>query len=323
MKILFMGTPDFAVKPFLALCEAFEVVGAVTQPDKPKGRHMTLTPPAVKTAALEKGIPVFQPTSLKDNSLLPLLQELSPDLVAVVAYGKILPPYLLQFPRLGCVNLHGSLLPKYRGAAPMQRAIMEGEEKTGVTTMYMAEGLDTGDMLEKAEISITEEDNFESVHDKLSALGASLLVSTIRKLEAKEIFPEEQDDRLATYAAKIENKDCVIDFQKNAHTIFNQVRGLSPYPLAVCRLRDKTLKIIDCRVLPPERQSTLFSSEEDRLSARKAPAGTVLSLADGVIIVKCGEGMLAIRALLPEGKSRMKAADFINGRKIAPGDLLQ
>ncbi len=323
MKILFMGTPDFAVPPFEALCGRFDVIGVVTQPDKPKGRHMTLTPPAVKVAALERGVPVYQPATLKDEALLPLLQELAPDLIVVVAYGKILPKYLLDFPPLGCINLHGSLLPKYRGAAPMQRAIMEGEAVTGVTTMYMAEGLDTGDMLEKAEVAITEEDNFETIHDKLSAIGASLLLSTVEKLAGGSIQPEKQEDSLATYAKKIENEDCFIDFQKSAHTIFNQVRGLSPFPLAFCRFQEKLLKIIDCRVLSDGDYAVLFPDGISREYAENARPGQVISLARGAVHVRCGEGILSIRALLPEGKARMKASDFINGRRIALGDFLQ
>ena len=313
MKILFMGTPDFAVPSLKKLADAFTVVGVVTQPDKPKGRHMTLTPSAVKVAALEKNIPVYQPTTLKDNAFLDTLTELDPDAIAVVAYGKILPKYILEYPRLGCVNLHGSLLPEFRGAAPMQRAIMQGKEVVGVTTMFMAEGLDTGDMLEKAEMVLTEEDNFETVHDTLAAIGSDLLVSTLEKLETHAITPTPQDDALATYAAKIENTDCVLDFSKPAGDLFHQIRGLSPFPLAFCRHNGKTLKIIDSRAV-----------DESKLKASElaTPIGTVLSLENGEILVRCGNGALKIRALLPEGKSRMKAKDFINGRKIQKGDLL-
>lgn len=313
MKILFMGTPDFAVPSLKKLADAFTVVGVVTQPDKPKGRHMILTPSAVKVAAMEKNIPVFQPTTLKDNAFLDTLTELAPDAIVVVAYGKILPKYILDFPRLGCVNLHGSLLPEFRGAAPMQRAIMQGKEVVGVTTMYMAEGLDTGDMLEKAEMVLTEEDNFETVHDTLAAIGSDLLVSTLEKLKTRTITPTPQDDTLATYAAKIENTDCVLDFSQSAATLFHQIRGLSPFPLAFCRHNGKTLKIIDSRIV-----------DESKLKASEltAPVGTVLSLENGEILVRCGNGALTIRALLPEGKSRMKAKDFINGRKIQKGDLL-
>ena len=232
MKVLFMGTPEFALLPFNRLTEEFAVVGAVTQPDKPRGRHMTLTPPAIKVAALERNIPVFQPTTLKDGTFQNVLDELAPDVIVVVAYGKILPKYVLNYPKFGCINLHGSLLPKYRGAAPMQRALMEGEKVTGVTTMYMAEGLDTGDMLEKAVVDIKENDNFEDIHDRLASIGALLLVSTVRKLEKGEIVPEKQNDSLSTYAAKIEKSDCLLDFSKSAGEIHDLIRGLSPIPLS-------------------------------------------------------------------------------------------
>lgn len=315
MRILFMGTPDFAVLPFLVLTENFEVIGVVTQPDKPKGRHMTLTPSAVKMAAIEKNIPVFQPTTLKDGSFQDTLDLLKPDAIVVVAYGKILPKYVLDYPKYGCINLHGSLLPKYRGAAPMQRALIEGEKETGVTTMYMAEGLDTGDLLEVAKTDITEEDNFESIHDRLSEIGSSLLISTLSKLKDGMIVPKKQDDSLATYAAKIENQDCRIDFSQGAYTVFNQVRGLSPFPLAYCRHNGKMLKVIDCRVLPDS--DTLLKAHPN------AVCGEVLSLDKGCIAVKCNDGVLSVRAVLPEGKSRMKASDYINGRRIQVGDVLE
>ena len=315
MKVLFMGTPEFALLPFNRLTEEFAVVGAVTQPDKPRGRHKTLTPPAIKVAALERNIPVFQPTTLKDGTFQNVLDELAPDVIVVVAYGKILPKYVLNYPKFGCINLHGSLLPKYRGAAPMQRALMEGEKVTGVTTMYMAEGLDTGDMLEKAEYPITDEDNFETVHDNLSKIGAELLISTLRKLENNNVTPRKQEDELATYAAKIENADCRLDFTQNARELFNQIRGLSPFPLAFCRFNGKMLKIIDCR---PVTEDALKDH-----SYQSAACGTVLNLSKGEILVRCGNGAISVRAVLPEGKSRMNAADFINGRKIAVGDILE
>lgn len=311
MRILYMGTPDFAVLPFCVLTEKFDVVGVVTQPDKPKGRHMTLTPPAVKVAAVEKNIPVFQPTILKDGLFQETLDLLKPDVIVVVAYGKILPKYILDYPKYGCINLHGSILPKYRGAAPMQRALIDGENETGVTTMCMAEGLDTGDMLEIVTTPITDDDNFETIHDRLSEMGSSLLVSTLQKLQDGTLIPKKQDDALATYASKIENQDCRIDFSKSAYTIFNQVRGLSPFPLAFCKHNGKMLKIIDCRVV----------SLDGKYS--KAVCGEVVSLDKGYITVKCHEDAIAIRSVLPEGKSRMKASDFINGRKIQLGDILE
>ena len=310
-----MGTPDFAVPSLKLLCDTYDVVGVVTQPDKPKGRHMTLTPPPVKVEALARGIEVYQPTTLKDNAFAQELKTLSPDVIVVVAYGKILPKYVLDFPHLGCINLHGSLLPEFRGAAPMQRAIMQGKDVVGVTTMYMAEGLDTGDMLEFASIPLTDDDNFETVHDKLASIGSELLISTLSKLDQNTITPIPQDDSLATYAAKIENADCVIDFSNDYRAVFNQIRGLSPFPLAFCHHNGKMLKIIDARPI---------SEEELKVNNcdLTLPFGTVLSLNQGTILVRAQNGALAISAVLPEGKSRMKARDFINGRKISEGDLL-
>ncbi len=315
MKILFMGTPDFAVPALKKLADTHTVVGVVTQPDKPKGRHMVLTPPAIKVVAESLSIPVYQPTTLKDGTFFSVLNELTPDVIIVVAYGKILPKYILDFPRLGCINLHGSILPEYRGAAPMQRAIMQGRDVVGVTTMFMAEGLDTGDMLEVQTMTLTDDDDFETVHDTLAALGADLLVSTITKLNNNTITPIPQDDSKATYAAKIENADCVISFDNDCRSIFNQIRGLSPFPLAFCRHNEKMLKIIKAR---PIDDATLSAQEFDL----SAPVGSVLSLCNGTILVRCQTGALAITAILPEGKSRMKALDFINGRKISVGDIL-
>ena len=310
-----MGTPDFAVPSLKKIAETHTVVGVVTQPDKPKGRHMTLTPPPVKVTAEALSIPVFQPTTLKDGAFSETLNTLSPDIIIVVAYGKILPKYILDFPRFGCINLHGSILPEYRGAAPMQRAIMQGKDVIGVTTMYMAEGLDTGDMLEVASLPLTDDDDFETVHDKLATRGADLLISTIQKLENGSITPIPQDDTQATYAAKIENADCVLSFDSDSRTIFNQIRGLSPFPLAFCKHNGKMLKIIKARPIDEE---TLTAQGFDLSS----PVGSVLALNNGSILIRCQTGALAVTAILPEGKSRMKAQDFINGRKIAVGDIL-
>ena len=261
MKILFMGTPDFALFSLRALVEAGEnVIGVITQPDKPKGRGYTLTPPPVKVYATEQRIPVYQPNTLRGEEFANLLAELAPDLIIVVAYGKILPANVLEFPKYGCINVHGSILPAYRGAAPMQRAIMEGQVETGITTMMMDVGLDTGDMLLVGKVTIEE-------------------------------------------------NDCLIDFSKTANEVHNQIRGLSPIPLAFTYTPDgKMLKVTATEVA--KREGTL------------APAGTVLSLSGGKIEVACGCGSIFILSVLPEGKKRMAAADFINGRKIAVGDVL-
>ena len=310
MKILFMGTPDFALFSLKALVEAGEnVIGAVTQPDKPKGRGYTLTPPPVKVYASERGLPVWQPTTLRSEEFATLLRELDPELIVVVAYGKILPVNVLEYPKYGCINVHGSLLPEYRGAAPMQRAIIDGKKQTGITTMLMADGIDTGDMLLKGYVDIEENDNFEVIHDKLGATGATVLLDTLKVLRTKGLSPIPQDDAQATYAAKIEKDDCVIDFSRPAREVHNRIRGLSPIPLAFTHTPDrKMLKVI--------------TSELDGALSNQAP-GTVVSLENGRITVACGEGCISLLTVLPEGKKRMSAADFINGRKISLGDVLR
>ncbi len=308
MKILFMGTPDFAVPSLRALYETNEVIGVVTQPDKPKGRGYQLMPSPVKVFALEKELPVYQPTTLKSEEFMTLLSELDPDLIAVVAFGKILPKAVLDYPKYGCINVHGSLLPKYRGAAPMQRAIMEGETVTGVTTMYMDVGLDTGDMLLVRELPIGENDNFEDVHDGLAELGAKALVETVSGLESGTLKRIKQDDSLSTYAAKIEKEDCLIDFSLDAKTIHDRIRGLSPIPLAFTHTPDgKLLKVTASRVTG---------------ATTNKPAGTVISL-ENEIVVACGTGTVALLGVLPEGKGRMSAADYIRGRKLNIGDILK
>lgn len=313
MRIVFMGTPDFAVPTLRALCEAGEtIVGVVTQPDKPRGRGYVMTPPPVKVYAEEQGLPVFQPRTLKDGAFDHELAELAPELIVVVAYGKILPKTVLDMPPYGCINVHGSLLPALRGAAPMQRAIIDGLDVTGVTTMYMAEGMDTGDMLLRAEVPITEEDNFESVHDKMAAVGASLMMETLAALKAGTLTRIPQDDALATHAAKIEKADCLLDFACPTKAVFDRVRGLSPAPLAFTHTPDgKLLKVVAAR-----RGST---------TPPTCPPGTVLALdasAEGGIEVACADGTLWLTRIVPEGKAAMAAADYIRGRRISQGDVL-
>ena len=305
-----MGTPDFALPTLRELCLAgHDIVGVVTQPDKPKGRGHHLTPPPIKVFANEKGISVYQPLTLRGEEFASTLAELDPELIVVVAYGKILPQNMLDYPKYGCVNVHGSLLPEYRGAAPMQRAIIDGKTVTGITTMLMAAGLDTGDMLLRCEVTIGENDNFEDIHDRLSEAGAKLLVETVEKLEMGEIVPEVQDDSLATYAAKIEKSDCLLDFSLDAKTLHNLIRGLSPIPLSFTHTPDgKLLKVVESRVFDAEKTV-------------KALPGTVLSVGEDIKVV-CGKGILSLTAVVPEGKGRMSAADFVRGRKIAEGDIL-
>ena len=309
MKILFMGTPDFARSILEKLHKDGEnIIAVVTQPDKPQGRKMILTPPPVKQYALENGIPVYQPLTLKDGAFAEELSRIDPELIIVAAYGKILPAYILDYPKYGCINAHASLLPRWRGAAPIQRAIMAGDTRSGVTSMYMAQGLDTGDMILTVQVPITDDDDFGTLHDKLAVAGGDAMTQTIEKLRAGTVIREVQNDADATYAAKIENPDCVIDFGKSVTEVHNQVRGLSPVPLALTWMPDgKRLKII---------------AAQKEICAVTAAPGTVLAIDRGTLDIACGDGILHITHLQPEGKGRMAAADFLRGRKLSAGDVL-
>ncbi|MCD7776362.1 MAG: methionyl-tRNA formyltransferase [Firmicutes bacterium] len=310
MKTLFMGTPDFAAEALTALSKCTEVVGVVTQGDKPKGRGYTLTPPPVKVRAAELGLDVYQPDKIRGEEFASLIDTLSPELILVAAYGKILPENILSYPKYGCINIHASLLPKYRGAAPIQRAIMEGERVTGVTFMYMDKGLDTGDMIFSKSVPIGDEDDFGTVHDKLAAAGAEGVPLLIRQIEDGTLTHTPQPDDGASYAAKIENADMALDFSKSAFEISCKVRALSPVPLSFTHTKDgKRLKVISCKV-----------SEE--CGGGSAAHGEVISTKGGVIRVRCGEGCIDILSCQPEGGRRMSSADLINGRRIAVGDIL-
>lgn len=310
MKILFMGTPDFALFSLEAIADSeHTLVGVVTQPDKPRGRGYELCPPPVKVFATERGIPVYQPNTLRGEEFEQLLAQLSPDVIVVVAYGKILPKNVLDFPKYGCINVHGSLLPEYRGAAPMQRAIIDGKKQTGITTMYMAEGLDTGDMLLKDTVTIEQSDNFEDVHDKLGRCGAALIIKTLSAIEDGSAVREAQDDSLATYAAKITKQTCLVDFGADAQSVHDLIRGLSPIPLAFTHTPDgKLLKII--------------SAQLESADGSLGTPGQIISVEDG-ICVACGRGSVRLLRVLPEGKSRMSAQDFVRGRRVSLGDILK
>ena len=308
MRILFMGTPDFAMISLKAIYESNEeIVGVVTTPDKAKGRGMVLTPSPVKKYATEMGLPVYQPQTLKDGAFLDTLKELDPELIVVVAYGKILPKYVLDFAKYGCINSHGSILPKYRGAAPIQRAIIDGDTKTGVSVMRMDEGLDTGDVILVEEIDILQDDNFESVHDKLAEASCKGLLRAIELFkENKVTFTKQPSD--FTYAEKITKEDCFVDFSLSSIQTHNQIRGLSPIPLAFTKAQDgKILKLVRAHI--------------SDISADGARVGEVVCL-DSAIHVKCAQGVIALDVIVPEGKGKMNARDYINGRKIAKGDIL-
>lgn len=309
LKILFMGTPDFAEACLKTLVENGQnVVGVISQPDKQKGRGMKVQYCDVKRYALEKELPVYQPETLKDEAIKELLEELCPDIIVVVAYGKILPEYVLKFPKYGCINVHGSLLPEYRGASPIQRAVIDGKKVTGVTTMYMDKGLDTGDMLLTREYEIGENTNTGEAFDDLAKIGAELLLETIDGLEKGTITPVKQDDGKATYAEKIFKEECAVSFDDNALTVHNRIRGLYPFPGAFCYHDGKMLKLCESRLYKDE--------------AKDGKSGEVIALSKDGILVKCRDGAVLLTKVKPEGKGVMNAIDLINGRKIALGDML-
>ncbi len=308
MKILFMGTPEFAAEILECIASTDDkIVGVVTQPDKPKGRGYELTPSAVKISAQRLGLDVYQPEALKDEAFLPQLEELLPELIVVAAYGKILPPYILDFPKYGCINVHASILPKYRGAAPIQRAIINGETETGVTVMKMARGLDTGDMLLVEKTSIEENDNFETVHDKLVDCSKKAIKAAIELIQHGEDEYVMQDDTLATYAEKITKTDCLIDFNDSAKNIHDRIRGLSPFPLAFAYLENKLIKFTSSVIVSKEGVNN------------ESIVGTITDTEDGIIKIACKEGTIGITGLLPEGKKRMSCADFLRGKQNLSG----
>lgn len=308
MRIMFMGTPEFAMCNLKAIHENTDnqIVGVVTTPDKPKGRGMVLTPSPVKAYALEQGLTVYQPLTLKDGAFLDTLNELQPELIIVVAYGKILPSYVLDFPKYACINAHASILPKYRGAAPIQRAIMDGEKKTGVSIMKMDVGLDTGDVILVEEVDILENDNFETVHDKLIEASSIGLIKAIELFEKKEATFTKQGENF-TYAEKITKSDCLIDFSASVKAVHDKIRGLSPIPVAFTKTPDgKILKVTKAHISDKNANGV---------------SGEVVSL-DGGISVKCQDGVIVFDEVVPEGKGKMTSAAFINGRKIKLGDIL-
>lgn len=299
-----MGTPDFAVASLAALADAgHEICAVVTQPDRPSGRGYKLAPPAVKTAALERGLQVFQPETLKNEALLPLLEQTRPDAVVVAAYGKLLPQYVLGFPPLGCINVHASLLPKYRGAAPINWAVINGERESGVTIMYMEKGLDTGDMLLAVRTPIADDDTAGTLHDRLAALGADALVHALALLEAGRITPVKQDDSLHTYAPMLSRDDCRLDFRQSAKQVRDRIRGLAPFPGAFMTLDGRQIKVYEAQFAPGvgEPGRVLYADKERGL------------------VVACADGALRLDTLQPQGKRRMAAKEYLAGHPVLPG----
>ncbi|MGN0526450.1 MAG: methionyl-tRNA formyltransferase [Acutalibacteraceae bacterium] len=308
MKVLYMGTPDFAVKPLEALLESgCEVCGVVTQPDKPVGRKAVLTPPPVKVVAENNGLKVFQPNTLKNGEGIEILKETEPDVVAVVAYGKILPKDFLEYTKYGCINIHGSILPKYRGAAPIQQCVLDGEEYGGVTSMQMDVGLDTGDILICKKTKIGENETAGELFDRLAPMGAELLLETLEAAEKGELKPVKQNDAESSYAPMLDKSMCKVDWSKPAREVHNQIRGLDPWPTALTYLDGKALKLF----------SSSISAE---LSGGKP--GETRALKSGLAVF-CGDGKAVVLAEVQfEGKKRMKAVDFLNGHPIADGTIL-
>jgi methionyl-tRNA formyltransferase len=308
MRIIFMGTPDFAVPCLKNLIDAgHDVCAAFTQPDKPKGRGYTLTPPPVKELALKYNIEVFQPKTLRTAEAAETIQRLNPDVIVVVAYGKILPKDILDIPRFGCINVHGSLLPKYRGAAPIQWSVINGDKVTGVTTMYMAEGLDTGDMLLTERTEIGEEETSGELYDRLSLIGAELIVKTLKEVESGTVKRTPQTEENTCYASMLTKDLSQVDWKKSAGTIHNLVRGLSPWPVASTSYRNKLLKIHKAK----------------RVDGFVGTPGQIID-ANGLFVVCCGEkSALELVEVQYEGGKRMSGKDFLRGHPADKDIVLQ
>lgn len=313
IKIVFMGTPLFAAENLKALIDEFSVEAVFTQMDKPKGRGNKLTPSEVKTVALENGIKVFEPKKLRDDKdSIKALKEINPDFIIVVAYGQILSKEVLDIPKIACINLHASILPKYRGASPIQSAVLNGDTFSGNTTMLMDEGLDTGDILLQSKVEMTNTITYGQLHDLLMEDGKKLLIKTITELNENKLIKIKQDEKLASYSGKIEKKDERIDFSKSAEEIHNKVRGLNPIPLAYTTLNDSIIKFVETEVLNYEKDL-----KED---FKNVENGKVLEILKDRFNVKCSEGILSVLKVQPQGKKIMSAKDFLNGKKLNLND---
>ncbi|WP_353892168.1 methionyl-tRNA formyltransferase [Proteinivorax hydrogeniformans] len=305
MKVVFMGTPDFAVPTLENLNNNYDVIAVVTQPDRKRGRGQKFSYSPVKSYAVENKIDVFQPDKVKDKEFILELKKLSPDVIVVVAYGQIIPKEILQIPPLGCVNVHGSLLPEFRGAAPIHWAVIEGKAFTGITTMLMDEGMDTGDMLIKKKVDINSEDNVATLHDKLSKVGADALIETLEQLKNDKITPIPQDSKEATYAPKITKEICEINWNEESTQIFNKIRGLNPWPGAHTHFNNTRIKLYDSAV-----SSKSFKKE----------CGQVVSADKDGLLVQAKDGAVSLKTVQPQNKKKMDAISFVNGYNIKEGD---
>ena len=309
MRVVYMGTPDFAVKPLEALISNnYEVVGVFTQPDKPVGRKAILTPPPVKVVAESNNIPVFQPDSLKNGAGVKILEELKPDVVIVVAYGKILPKDFLEFAKHGCINIHGSILPEYRGAAPIQWSVLDGKEFAGVTSMQMNEGLDTGDILLVEKTKIEENETSGDLYERLTVLGADVLLKTLEAIKTNSLNPQKQDDSKSSYAKMLDKSLSKIDWNLKASEVHNKIRGLDPWPVALTTFDGKNLKLFRSRLL-----SENYNKQ----------AGSVIKSKDGIIVVCGDKKAVLITEVQLEGKKRMSAVDFSRGANLSDGVIFE
>ncbi|GKW44920.1 methionyl-tRNA formyltransferase [Planococcus sp. NCCP-2050] len=308
-KIVFMGTPAFSA-PILRMLveEGYEVISVVTQPDRPVGRKKVLTPTPVKEEALRLGLPVYQPEKLKNPDELQVVLDLKPDLIVTAAFGQILPTAILEAPKLGAINVHASLLPAYRGGAPIHQAIIDGQTQTGVTIMYMVDRLDAGDIISQTAVEIGKTDHTGSMFEKLSAAGTQLLKETLPSIVEGTNKRIPQDEEKVTFARNISREQERIDWSKSAQAIYNQVRGLHPWPVAYTTFKDANMKI-------------WWTEEAD--SSKTGKPGEVVELTDEAILVQTGEGILALTELQPAGKKRMSAQDYLKGPKIQVGDLFE
>ena len=321
MRIVFMGTPDFSVPALKALVEVgHQVIAVVTQPDKPKGRGKEVQMTPVKIQAMEYGIPVYQPAKVREASFVEVLKGLEADAYVVIAFGQILPKAVLELPKYGCINIHASLLPKYRGAAPIQWCVIDGERETGITTMMMDVGLDTGDMLEKAVIPIEEKETGGSLHDKLSMAGGDLILSTLKKLEEGTLVRTPQTDEGTCYAKMLTKSLGDIDWNQGAVSIERLIRGLNPWPSAYTMWNGKTIKIWAADVIAG-REAAEFLSESGVPAETGTAPGTVVCSDKRGLVVCTGGGLLSIRELQMEGKKRMDTPAFLRGYPIPAGDV--
>ena len=309
MRVVFMGTPDFAVPTLQTLIDNHDVVAVVTQPDKRKGRGKAMQFTPVKEKALEYDIPVYQPVKVRnDEEFLHTLEQLKPDIIVVAAFGQILPETILQLPKYGCINVHASLLPKYRGAGPIQWAVINGEKESGITIMYMEKGLDTGDMIEKVVVPLDEKETGESLHDKLSVAGNDILLKAMKEIEDGTAKPEKQDDSLSTYAPMFDKAMGEMDWTKDAVSLERLIRGLYPWPSAYTHLGNKTCKVFAADIV--EKQTDC------------AP-GTVVEVTKDSIIVQTGTSCLSLKEIQLEGKKRMEVKAFLLGYEVKEGMVLQ